>query len=250
MSATTADEPLQKRQQAKLQREQQLLLLAQQILQQDGFAGLTMDRLTALSSVSKGTIYNHFCSKEDLFTALSVDSLQRQLQLFQQALQIPGHSREQALALHLAYYRFSTTEPTLFLCLLTATTPGVVEKSSPERLALRQQLEFQLAALCQQLITQAIALGDLQLRAGQTIDALAFVQWAQAFGGNALFKPTQQLGLFSQLQAQPTMLLGVNLLLDGLNWRPLSSEWDYQASWQRMMAILATQQLGAAGQSN
>ena len=45
-----------------------MLQLAQQLLQQDGFTGLTMDRLTAVSEVSKGTIYNHFCSKEDLIT--------------------------------------------------------------------------------------------------------------------------------------------------------------------------------------
>jgi len=234
--------PVSGRMQAKLQREQELLVLAQQILQQEGFAGLTMDRLTALSTVSKGTIYNHFCSKEDLFTALSVDSLQRQIDLFQRALQIPGNSREQVLALHLAYHRFSATEPTLFLCLLTATTPGVVEKSSAERLAVRQQLELQLAAICGQLISKAIAQGDLQGPVGQSIDALAFVQWAQAFGTNALLKPTQQLGLFSQLQPQKAVLLGLNLLLDGLHWQPLSTDWDYQASWQRIEALLAADQ--------
>lgn len=225
-------------------------MLAQQILQLEGFAGLTMDRLTALSTVSKGTIYNHFCSKEDLFTALSVDSLQRQLVLFQRALLIPGHSRERVLALHLAYHRFSMTEPTLFLCLLTAATPGVVEKSSPQRLALRQQLELQLATICQQLICEAVTHGALQLTAEQSIDALAFVQWAQAFGSNALLKPTQQLGLFSALKPEATMLLGINLLLDGLNWKPLSAEWNYDASWQRIMTMLATDPLSAEGQSN
>lgn len=250
MSAKPTPEPSPKRLQAKLQREQELLLLAQQILQQDGFTGLTMDRLTALSAVSKGTVYNHFCSKEDLFTALSVDSLQRQLALFQRVLLIPGHSRERVLALHLAYYRFSMTEQTLFLCLLTAATPGVVEKSSPQRLAQRQQLELQLVTLCQQLINQAITQGALQLRADQTIDALAFTQWAQAFGSNALLKPTQQLGVFRELQPQATMLLGINLLLDGLNWKPLSGEWDYHASWQRMMTLLATESLTVEAQAN
>jgi AcrR family transcriptional regulator len=245
MSHPVTLEPISKRQHAKQLREQELLGLAQQILQQEGFAGLTMDRLTALSSVSKGTIYNHFCSKEDLFTALSVDSLQRQLRLFQRAQLIPGHSREQALALHLAYHRFSMMEPTLFLCLLTATTPAVVEKSSPARLALRQQLEMQLATICEQLIAQAIAQGDLELPPGQHADALAFIQWAQAFGSNALLKPTQQLGLFSQLLPQPTLLLGINLLLDGLNWKPLSRDWDYQASWQRMMALFAIESSAA-----
>ena len=98
---------------ARLQREQRLLQLAQQVLQQDGFAGFTMDRLTALSDVSKGTLYNHFSSKEDVLTALSVDSLQRLLQQFQHAIKFNGHSRERALALHYAYHTFSAAEPTL-----------------------------------------------------------------------------------------------------------------------------------------
>lgn len=222
----------------KQQREQQLLQLAQHLLQQDGFTGLTMDRLTAVSEVSKGTIYNHFCSKEDLITALSVDSLQRQLVLFQQALTLPGHSRERALALHYAYYRFSTTEPTLFLCLLSATTPAVVEKSSTARLAQRQALEQQLLWCCEQVIAQAITDKALQLQTGRGIDELTYLQWALAFGGNALYGPTQQMGFFRGLEQQQLMLSGVNLLLDGLNWTPLSGDFDYQRSWRRIAAVL------------
>lgn len=223
----------------KQQREQQLLQLAQQILQQEGFAGLTMDRLTAASDVSKGTIYNHFCSKEDLITALSVDSLQRQLLLFQQALQFSGHSRERALALHYAYFLFSTTEPTLFLCLLSATTPAVVEKSSASRLAQRQALEQQLLNICQQVIEQAQREDALHLQGERSIEELTYLQWALAFGGNALYRPTQQMGFFQGLSQQQLMLSGVNLLLDGLGWRPLSVDFDYQGCWQRIAVALS-----------
>ncbi|WP_306521973.1 TetR/AcrR family transcriptional regulator [Rheinheimera sp.] len=222
----------------KLLREQQLLQLAQNILQQDGFAGLTMDRLTAASEVSKGTIYNHFCSKEDLITALSVDSLQRQLLLFHQVLALPGHSRERALALHYAYYRFSTAEPTLFLCLLSATTAAVVEKTSATRLAQRQALEQQLLSCCEQVINQAIADKALQLQAGRGIDQLTYLQWALAFGANALYGPSQQMGFFQGLEQQQLMLAGINLLLDGLDWTPLSGQFDYQQSWRRIAAAL------------
>lgn len=222
----------------KQQREQQLLQLAQQILQQEGFAGLTMDRLTAASEVSKGTIYNHFCSKEDLITALSVDSLQRQLLLFQQALSFSGHSRERALALHYAYFLFSTTEPTLFLCLLSATTPAVVEKSSASRLAQRQALEQQLLGYCQQVIQQALSENAISLPGGRCIEELTYLQWALAFGGNALYRPTQQMGFFQGLAQQQLMLSGVNLLLDGLGWQPLSADFDYQGCWQRIALAL------------
>ncbi|WP_348730901.1 TetR/AcrR family transcriptional regulator [Rheinheimera texasensis] len=234
---------------ARQQREQALLKLAQQILRQDGFAGLTMDRLTALSDVSKGTLYNHFSSKEDVLTALSVDSLERLQQLFRLALGFSGHSRERALALHHAYHRFSAAEPTLFLCLLTAATPGVMEKSSPERLQRRQQLETELLTMCQTVLAAALADGSLTLPAGAAVEQYAFINWALAFGCNALFAPLRQLGLFAGLEAGQINIHSISLLFDGMGWLPLSPDWDYQASWQRINHMFSQQLTGAGSDS-
>ncbi|MDZ7871145.1 MAG: TetR/AcrR family transcriptional regulator [Rheinheimera sp.] len=228
------------RSKARQQREQQLLELAQQILNQDGFTGLTMDRLASLSDVSKGTLYNHFSSKEDVLTALSVDSLQRLLKLFQRASSFSGHSRERALALHQAYHKFSAAEPTLFLCLLSAATPGVMEKSSPTRLQQRQQLEMQLLQYCQRVLSDALADGSLQLPAGVALEQWSFINWALAFGCNALFVPLRQLGLFTDLAAPQVNLHSINLLFDGMGWLPLSSGWDYQQSWQQISLMFAS----------
>ena len=227
------------RSKARQQREQRLLELAQQIVRQDGFTGLTMDRLTSLSDVSKGTLYNHFSSKEDVLTALSVDSLQRLLQLFQHASTFGGRSRERALALHHAYHNFSAAEPTLFLCLLSAATPGVMEKSSPARLQQRQQLELQLLQYCQQVLSDALADGSLQLPLGVSLEQWSFINWALAFGCNALFVPLRQLGLFTGLAAPQVNLHSINLLFDGMGWLPLSSSWDYQHSWQQIGLMFA-----------
>jgi len=231
---------------ARQQREQALLKLAQQILRQDGFAGLTMDRLTAVSDVSKGTLYNHFSSKEDVLTALSVDSLERLQQLFQLALSFSGHSRERALALHYAYQRFSAAEPTLFLCLLTAATPGVMEKSSVQRLQRRQQLETELLTSCQSVLSEALADGSLTLPAGTAVEEYAFINWAMAFGCNALFTPLRQLGLFAGLEAGQVNIHSISLLFDGMGWLPLTADWDYQASWQRINQMFS-QRLATAG---
>lgn len=222
------------RSRVKASREQQLLALAQQILQQEGFTGLTMDRLTALSEVSKGTVYNHFCSKEDLFSALSIRSLQQQLALVQQALTLQGHSRERALALHCAYYHYARTEPTLSLCLLTATMPAVLEKTSAARLAQRQQLEQQLASICAEVIQQAVATGALTVPSANAIDSWSFLHWAYAVGSNLLFEPSRQIGLFADLQPEQQLQTGLHILLDGMQWLPLSQHWDYQHSWQRI----------------
>ena len=235
---------LSQRAKLKADREQHLLLLAQQILQQDGFAGLTMDRLAALSDVSKGTVYNHFCSKEDLFSALSISSMQQQLHRLQQAQQLSGNSRERMLALHCAYYLYARSEPTLFLCLLTATMPAVLEKTSAARLAQRQQLEQQLAAICASVMQDAIAAGDLSLPMAATIESWSFLHWAYALGSNLLFEPVRQMGIFAQLQPESQLQIGLNILLDGMQWRPLSCDWDYQHSWlrfsQQLQAAIAT----------
>jgi AcrR family transcriptional regulator len=216
------------------QREGQLLQLARHIVQQEGFAALTMDRLTALSDVSKGTIYNHFCSKEDVLTALSISSLQRLNLLFQLAVQHGTHSRECALALHYCYCLFGETEPALFLCLFSAATPAVLEKASPERLAQRLQLEQQLLAQCEQLIQQAVMQHKLPLQSAAMVSQYAYLNWALAFGSNALFAPGQHLGLFNQMSLANVCLQGVNLLFDGMGWQPLSAQQDYYQYWRHL----------------
>jgi AcrR family transcriptional regulator len=68
------------------ERQDELLVIAEQLVTEQGFANFTMDKLTAHSSYSKGTIYNHFNSKEGLIAALSIKSLTIELGLFTASL--------------------------------------------------------------------------------------------------------------------------------------------------------------------
>ena len=52
------------------QREQLILDTAQSMLHQHGYAQLTMERIAEAVEYSKGTIYNHFSSKEDMVCSL------------------------------------------------------------------------------------------------------------------------------------------------------------------------------------
>lgn len=227
VQATTA------RSRQRLLREQNLLQLARQILLQEGFSGLTMDRLTAVSTVSKGTIYNHFSSKEDVLTALAIDSLQRLQALFTLAAQAGAHSRERVLALHYAYSLFGELQPTSFYCLINSASPAMQEKTSAARLTLRIQLEQRLMEQCEQLLQQACDEGALS--APQTsIARLAYLNWAVAFGMNALYVPGQQLWMAGNVSRSDICLQGLNLLFDGMGWQPLSNAWDYQQSWHSL----------------
>ncbi len=52
-----------------------------------------MDEVAALAQVSKGTLYNFFESKEDLFLATLIDSYQGSLALFDAGAQAPADAR-------------------------------------------------------------------------------------------------------------------------------------------------------------
>ena len=61
---------LSRKQREFLQREQLILDTAQNMLHQNGYVQLTMERIAEAVEYSKGTIYNHFASKEDIFQAV------------------------------------------------------------------------------------------------------------------------------------------------------------------------------------
>ena len=62
--------PLTRKQREINEREQLILSTAQSMLHQHGYNYLTMDRVAETVEYSKGTIYNHFASKEDLVCSL------------------------------------------------------------------------------------------------------------------------------------------------------------------------------------
>lgn len=238
-----------KKQQAIADREQELLHIAQQLVEAEGYANLTMDKLTAASPYSKGTIYNHFSSKEDVITALCNASLRHEISLFKKALRFDGNTREIALALHQAYLLAAKLQPVLFSCVLTAKSPWVREKSSPARLTMQQELEKEVTQMIDVLLQQAIDANELQPKAGATVDLMAFANWAISFGSIALLSSASETYSIERLQGTHPFLFNLNCVLDGMNWLPLSSDWDYSQSWLRVEKEIFSpeqQQLSAA----
>jgi len=223
-----------KKQQAIADREQELLRIAHQLVEAEGYANLTMDKLTAASPYSKGTIYNHFCSKEDVITALCNTALRHEISLFKKAELFNGSSREKALALHQAYLLSAKMQPILFNCLLTAKSPWVQEKSSPARLTVQQELEKEVTQMVDRLLQQAIDKNELQPKADANVALMAFANWATSFGCIALLSSASESYSIERLQGAHPFLFNLNCLLDGMNWLPLSAEWDYCQSWLRI----------------
>jgi AcrR family transcriptional regulator len=220
-----------KKQVAIAERHQELLFLAREIIAREGFHSLTMDKLAASSSYSKGTIYNHFNSKEDVIVALSIESMKFMESLFRRAYQYEGSSRERMVALHVAYNLFSKLEPVLFLCVLTSKTPWVMEKCTPENAEKSVLQEERLIALADKFIMDGVEAGDLLLAPTISSDTLIFANWAVAFGTNALINSARDGHCISPIVDPFAVLYNINLMLDGMQWQPLSSKWDYKKVW-------------------
>ena len=233
------------KQQQIADREHELLHIAKQLVEQDGFNNFTMDKLTAASPYSKGTIYNHFSSKEDVITALCTSALRHEMSFLKRALAFEGTTRERVLALHVAYVTSAKVEPVLLNCLMTAKTPWVMQKASKERLQVQEELEQQCTQLIDAAMTAAVQSGDLKLSSNSGLDCVSFANWAVTFGSIALLSSANSCHSIARVKDHNVFLFSINCVLDGLNWQPLSHAWDYQRTWQRIEQEIFSAELDA-----
>jgi AcrR family transcriptional regulator len=221
---------LTNKQKAIKDREGELIQLAKGIVKSEGLTSLTMDRLAGLSLYSKGTIYNHFCSKEDVIIALCVDGVKQEIRMMSRAAGFQGSTRERMVALHVAYRTFLLLEPELTACVLVANTPWIIEKASAERVTMFRQLEEQVLGIASKIVNEAIVSGDMILSPEFTVDSVVFSNWSIAFGVSALAE-----GIHLEHSGASLILLkNINTLLDGLQWFPLSAAHDYKKVWRQV----------------
>lgn len=213
-------------------REEELLELAEQIMEIDGFSGFTMDKLVSACGYSKGTVYNHFNSKEDLLCALCIKAMQTTLGLFHKALSFEGNSREKILAIHFAYQLQALRNPTQFMCVLSSQTPAIKEKADQQRLEHQQTLDNEMTHFCDKLFEQAVIDGEVV--SNISIADVTFASWAMSFGSIALMTQAAGTAPVDRTDTDTGLLKNVNILMDGMGWLPLSRDWDYNSTWHRI----------------
>lgn len=243
----TTDSGLTKAEQKRQLREQELIDLALVIAVEEGFAALTMEKLTARSNYSKGTIYNHFANKEDCLSAITHQAGSQIFALFSKAFEFPGRLREKALAVHFSYYLFSIVKPELFMALIATKTQAVRDKSSAQRNCLCDQMDKSITDMSDSMMRLAIDQGDLKLRASIPFESLSFANWAHIFGVNTLISSVQGLAM-ERMDKDSLVLHSINLILDGMNYHPLSDEFDYQTTWNKLKNEYFAQELSQAKQ--
>ena len=200
-------------------REDLFVKVALTLIETNGFNALALDKIATHADYSRGTVYNHFESREDVILELGLRALAEQTRWIRHACAFPGSNREKVLAMHLAYQIFALHEPVLFQSLISAKAEPVLARASQARLARKLELEAGITAIVDKLIAEAIAQGELKLRAPMPAFAVSFGNWAIGLGLAMLRTGAQQSKAVSRVpESEAAALMLVSALLDGMGW--------------------------------
>jgi AcrR family transcriptional regulator len=207
-------------------REGRILELARAMIVQDGYHGLSMDRIAEALEYSKGTIYQHFSCKEEILMALVNQTVERRLDLFGRAAAFRGRSRERILAVGAAAELFFELYPDHIQIEHTVRISSIRHKASDQRRLFLESCEARCSEVVRGVIRDGVAAGDLQLSSDFGVEDLAFGLWSITFGGYSIAATSPSLASLGI--HEPLLAIRGNCirLLDGVGWQPLSSEVD------------------------
>jgi AcrR family transcriptional regulator len=214
-------------------REELILDHAQRMLLRDGFQNLNLDDLAESIEYSKGTLYLHFKTKEDLALAVVTRALKERADFFERALKFRGLSRERISAVGFACCHFAKAYPDYYNVEMMLKSLSFWEKADETR-----QHEYGMQGgrcfrVMHRLVNDGLQEGNLlpgRLPPEQIVFAVASI----AIGSHIMGRNTHALMMAGIDDPLKALCQNVNLLLDGLGWKPLSTEFDYDAVDRRI----------------
>ena len=232
-------------------REAEFLDLARRLIVEQGYPGFNMDRLADATDYSKGTVYQHFSSKEDLMSALAAQSMVRRVELFDKALAFDGTTRERMAAVGVAEELFFRLHPLYYRSELVIKFASLESRVSAERTAELGRLEQTCFTGLLGLTEQASAAGDLKLPAPLQPADVCLGFWGLATGMyGAVQGYAPMLAAFGVADPVAGFRRMFECMLDGLGWKPLTTEWDWAASYRRIETGVFAEEVRQASPHN
>lgn len=225
---------LSRKQREIRERDQLILDAALDILRREGFATLSMEKIASAIEYTRGTIYQHYRNKEEILAAICINNMQIMASMFDRALTFKGKTRERMLAVMLAYELYIQLHPENFQDFQIIKNEAIRDKVSVDRQQALNDLESHVVRCIAQVVREAITSGELTLN-DVSPEELVFGLWAMAFGAVSLqFSdiPLENLGIHNPLRIARAH---ARRLLDGYNWPPLSTEWDYDKTAEQIL---------------
>ena len=219
------------------EREQQILDVARDILLEDGFVGLGMERIAQAIQYSPATVYEHFPCKEEIVLALAIETTELRIRLNGLIRDFNARPREKMMGLAEVS---GMLYPRHFCVELIVNTNALQAKTSQEREERLHDLVMVEVAMANEIVEEAIAAGDLALPQGFTVMNLQFALWTLTLGTYGMMRNEPFMAQWQLSDPRRQLREASGLMLDGLGWRPLSSEWDYRKTLKRIYAEVLT----------
>ncbi len=232
---------LPRKQRERLEREELILEHAQRLLGRDGFQDFNLDELARAVEYSKGTLYLHFETKEDIALAVSTRVMEMRANLFERASAFNGSTRQRAAAIGYAARKFALEHPDHFCLQMMLKSNSFWEKSSPDRRRLHGIQTGRSFNFVNQIVTDAIVAGDLPPGTPAHVVTISLISTTIGSQVAGTEPDLQMLSGNGELSA--LMRLCQDRMCDGWQWRPLStsSDWDYAAVESRIRAEIFTE---------
>ncbi|VAW50520.1 Transcriptional regulator, AcrR family [hydrothermal vent metagenome] len=240
---STSTPSITRKQRELIKREALILDTAQSMLHKHGYNYLTMDRVAETVEYSKGTIYNHFASKEDLVCSLCCRCIANLIDIFERAYNYKGNTRERYSAIGIGYSLYQQRHPMDSQNIQTVKNNAVREKVSKEKLVEMESLEHKITQIAQSIVQEAIDCGDLDKSHQKDVSTIVFGCWSMHYGAILLSQsdiPLQDLG-FSPVVKM--LWQNSNLYLDGYQWQPLSTKIDSNKLFEKISSALFDDEL-------
>jgi len=209
-------------------REQLILNTARNLLATDGYQVFSMERIASEIEYSKGTIYNHFKSKEDILSALCCNSLEALTSLFERAKNHEGSSREKISALILAYALHAKLRPVDVQNMQSIKSQAVREKVSEPLAEKMDVAEQRVIEPAKDIVMYAIHQGDLDVESEDTVGEMITGMWSLGYGTFLLSQTHIDFNNLGLALPEKQFLNTAQKLLDGYHWKPLSSNTDLE----------------------
>ncbi len=213
------------------EREQHILEAARALITDEGFLALKMTDVAKAATVSVGTLYTHFESKEDLIMALATETWRGRLAGFEAIFGVETLSQaERLVAAVFVDFLFSVDHPELFAAEQLAATPSVWEGASERRTQDMRSLHREIMSLIAQIARQAIDQGEFApwQDPEQQAHAIDRSIWTLMIGSSSVWYATSILEESGDrsVEIPETLQSHCRVLFSGYGWLSPDAEED------------------------
>jgi len=209
-------------------REELILVHARRHFIESGFQGFSLDDLAKSIEYSKGTIYLHFQSKEDLGLAVSTRSLTERAILFERAALFNGTTRERASAIGFACCHFMISNPDHFKIEMMMTANSFFNRASEARQKDHARIGARTFRAMAGVVHPGMESGDLP-RGKISPEQIAFAM-ASITVGTHVMSQIPEMDIMAGIHTSVNIIRqNQDALLDGFVWKRLSTITDARA---------------------